>query len=361
MAIGDLLNKAATTNSSAVNQYQTQGGVQSSWQSSTDTSNSIFDNFKNEFTDWINDEDKICEDENNDGILDWKEIAESFGKGLCGVVKTAVKHPIATGLTVAGGIALTVATGGAAAPVLCAAGATIGAGTIAYGGYKAATAETDAEAKQAWETIGNGVFGLAASGLSAKSALDSAAKAGIVVDKADDINALQACFKATPEAIGTSAKNLFNNTRNILNPGIVNINGSKTLVNGDEVQAATDGIKVLTQDFDNISMHKNTVEVKNVPTSSVNTAISGSSLNDTASAKIINSLNQFTETTMQDWGTWGSLGDMTFTNGSNRIQISNAIGSAEALGLVSQDVSTSSKLFASLIGAEIAMMKKDEE
>ena len=108
-------------------------------------------------------------------------------------------------------------------------------------------------------------------------------------------------------------------------------------------------------------MHKNTVEVKNVPTSSVNTAISGSSLNDTASAKIINSLNQFTETTMQDWGTWGSLGDMTFTNGSNRIQISNAIGSAEALGLVSQDVSTSSKLFASLIGAEIAMMKKDEE
>ena len=319
------------------------GGSQTHYQQKTDDSTSIFGN---EFKSWINGTDKVCEDGQDDGKLSWKETAEAFGKGFCGIIKTAINHPIATGLAVAGGVALTVATGGAAAPVLCAIGATIGAGTMAYGGYKAATAETDAEAKQAWETIGNGTFGVAASVFSAKSALDGASKAGVIADKADDLNALQAtaeCFKVAPKALGASAKNLANNAVNVLNPGVVNINGSKTLVNGESVQSATDGIKVLTQKIENTSSFPNSVDVKKVPTSSISTAINGSSLDDVTSSKIISSLTQFEQTTMQDWGTWNSLGDIKFVNGSNNIHISNACGSGEALGILSQNVSVKSK------------------
>ena len=120
------------------------------------------------FSDWLNNDDKVCTDGFDDGSLSLKETSESFGKGLIGIVKTAVNHPIATGLTLAAGIGLTVLTGGAAAPILVAAGATIGTGMVGYGAYKAATAETDAEAKQAWETIGNGTFAVATSALGAK-------------------------------------------------------------------------------------------------------------------------------------------------------------------------------------------------
>ena len=83
---------------------------------------------------------------------------ESFGKGLAGLAKQAMNHPIATAAAVGAGAVAVVATGGAILPVMVAAGAVAGTGMAGYGAYKAATAETDAEAKQAWETIGNGAF-----------------------------------------------------------------------------------------------------------------------------------------------------------------------------------------------------------
>ena len=165
----------------------------------------------NAFERWWFDVDKVSTDGKDDGKLSAGEKMESFGKGLAGIIKGIGKHPIATAVTVAAGVGLTVITGGAALPVMAAAGAAIGAGTIGYGAYKAATAETDAEAKQAWETMGNGTFALGASAVSAKPALNAASKAGVTSAKiAKDTNIAKATiqtFKTIPEALKMSALN----------------------------------------------------------------------------------------------------------------------------------------------------------
>ncbi len=163
------------------------------------------------FSDWLNDKDKVCTDGKDDGSISFGEGLESFGKGLMGIVKGAINHPIATAVTVAAGVGLTVLTGGAALPVMIAAGAATGAGMIGYGAYKAATADTDSEAKQAWETIGNGTFALATSVAGAKPALNAASKAGVTTAQgAKNMNAFQATvqtFKSAPEALKMSSLN----------------------------------------------------------------------------------------------------------------------------------------------------------
>ena len=65
-----------------------------------------------------------------------------------GVVKSFAKHPIATTATIAGGIALTAATGGAALPVMIGIGVVGGVATIGKGTYDLATAKTDGEVKR---------------------------------------------------------------------------------------------------------------------------------------------------------------------------------------------------------------------
>lgn len=108
---------------------------------------------------------------------------ESFGKGLAGLAKQAMNHPISTAAVVGAGAVAVVATGGAILPVMVVAGAVAGTGMAGYGAYKAATAETDAEAKQAWETIGNGAFAATTSALGAKASLSAAANAGVTSAK----------------------------------------------------------------------------------------------------------------------------------------------------------------------------------
>lgn len=161
--------------------------------------------------DWLDDKDKVCTDGKDDGKLGFGETMESFGKGLAGLAKQAMNHPIATAAAVGAGAIAVVATGGAILPVMVAAGAVAGTGMAGYGAYKAATAETDAEAKQAWETIGNGAFAVTTSALGAKASLNAAANAGVTSAKgAGDMNAVEATLaavKATPEALKVSAMN----------------------------------------------------------------------------------------------------------------------------------------------------------
>lgn len=167
------------------------------------------------FNKWINDEDKVSTDGKDDGKISFKEKAASFGKGLMGLVKTVVKNPLKTAAVVAGGIALTVATGGAALPALVAVGVASGAAQIGVGAYKAATAKTDGEAKQAWETMGNGTFAVASSALGAKSALKAANNAGVTsAAGADEMSMLQAtgqCFKSSGESLKVSGANIKTN------------------------------------------------------------------------------------------------------------------------------------------------------
>jgi len=197
----------------------------------------------NWFSDWLKDKDKVCTDGKDDGHISLTEGLKSVGKGFIGIVKTAINHPVATAVTVAAGAALTVATGGAALPVMAAAGAAIGAGMIGYGGYKAATAKTDGEAKQALETAGNGLFAVATAAAGAKSALSAAEKAGVTsAAGAKSMNTAKAVvqtFKSTPQALKVSAQNIKGNAA-ALATGAVTANSNKLLGSDKYMSKAND-------------------------------------------------------------------------------------------------------------------------
>lgn len=167
----------------------------------------------NVITDWLTDKDKVCTDGNDDGKISFKEKAASFGKGLAGIVKTVVKHPIATGLTIGAGVAITILTGGAALPIMVGIGIVAGSATIGIGAYKASKAETDGDAKTAYEQIGNGVFTLAASVASAKPALQQAQAAGVegIEVSNNPVKNVAQVFKSIPNAAKTSVQNIHGN------------------------------------------------------------------------------------------------------------------------------------------------------
>lgn len=164
---------------------------------------------------WFDDEDKVSTDGIDDGKISFKEGFASYAKGLIGIVKSIRNHPLKTLACIGAGVGIGVLTGGAALPIMAVVGATVGAGTIVYGGYKAATAKTDGGAKQAFETMGNGTFALAASTIGSKQALKAAANAGVKSANGlatnNPITNLANCAKVTPEAITISARNIKGN------------------------------------------------------------------------------------------------------------------------------------------------------
>ena len=166
---------------------------------------------KSSFSIWIHDLDKVCTDGKDDGRISFAEKMKSFGKGLLGMVKGVVKHPIASLLTIGTCIGLTALTGGAILPLLIALGIISGAGMICVGAYNAARAKTDGAAKFAWETMGNGTFVFVSSAIGAKPALRTAAKAGVkAAEGAENLTVAQTItktFKTAPEAVKVSVKN----------------------------------------------------------------------------------------------------------------------------------------------------------
>lgn len=170
---------------------------------------------KSWFEEWLCDEDKVSTDGFDDGKISFEEAMKSFGKGLIGIVKSVIKHPIITLTTIGLGTAATIATGGAVMPVFVTAGTILGAGQLAYGIFSAANAQTDKDAKIAFETMGNATFSIASSALSAKSALNMASKAGVSSAKNfEELNTIESviqCFKSSPEAIMQSGANIKGN------------------------------------------------------------------------------------------------------------------------------------------------------
>ena len=163
----------------------------------------------NVVTDWLQNKDKVCTDGKDDGKIGFWEGTKSFVKGLVGgIPKAMINHPVATVVAVAAGAGAIALTGGAILPVLGAVGVATGVGMAGYGGYKAVTAKTDAEAKQALETMGMGVITTALSVASADKALEKAAEAGVksaqVSEDAGILDKTVQMFKAIPEALTKS-------------------------------------------------------------------------------------------------------------------------------------------------------------
>ena len=160
-------------------------------------------------TDWLQDKDKKCTDKKDDGKLSVLEVGGSLLKGLIGgIPKAIINHPVTSALAIGVGAAAVAVTGGAILPVLGAAGVITGVGMVGYGGYKAATAKTDGEAKQAFETIGLGVTTTVLSVASAEKTLNAASDAGVksatVADDESCIDKTVQMFKSIPEALKVS-------------------------------------------------------------------------------------------------------------------------------------------------------------
>lgn len=127
-------------------------------------------------------------DGKDDGKISFGSKLKNIGKGALKFVtgmfcddngKFSLKRTLTTVAVAAGAVALTVATGGAAAPALVAIGATLSGAQVVKGAVKAANAKTDAEAEKAWQDIGCGATGVVASFAGAKGALKSAGKVDV--------------------------------------------------------------------------------------------------------------------------------------------------------------------------------------
>lgn len=148
-------------------------------------------------------------DGKDDGKISFKEKIKNFGEGLVKPIKTIFSSPknmIITAASIAGGAALIALTGGAAAPVMVAAGLVGGTVQVGKGIYKQVNAKTDNEARMAWQDMGSGTFTIGASAAGAKSSLKAAKVDG--AKNMSTIKAIGKCLVDLPKNIKTSFKNI---------------------------------------------------------------------------------------------------------------------------------------------------------
>ncbi len=134
-------------------------------------------------------------DQADDGKISFGQKIKSFGKGLISPITSMFKSPanfIKGALGIAVGAGLIAITGGAAAPIMVAAGVGLGGLQIAKGAAGAMSAKTDTEAQQAWENMGSGTFAVAGSIAGAKAA---AKASGVNTDSMSALKATKECFK----------------------------------------------------------------------------------------------------------------------------------------------------------------------
>lgn len=148
-------------------------------------------------------------DGKDDGKISFTEKMKNFGEGLVKPIKTIFSSPknmIITAASIAGGAALIALTGGAAAPVMVAAGLAGGTVQVGKGIYRQLNAKTDNEARLAWQDMGSGTFTIGASAAGAKSSLKAAK-----VDGAKNMSTMKAlgkCLVDLPKNIKTSINNI---------------------------------------------------------------------------------------------------------------------------------------------------------
>ena len=151
----------------------------------------------------------VTSDGKDDGKISFSEKMKNFGEGLVKPIKTIFSSPknmLITAASIAGGAALIALTGGAAAPVMVAAGLLGGSVQIGKGIYRQANAKTDNEAKLAWQDMGSGTFTIGISAAGAKSSLKAAKVDG--AKNMSTIRAIGKCLVDLPKNIKTSFKNI---------------------------------------------------------------------------------------------------------------------------------------------------------
>lgn len=157
----------------------------------------------------------VMGDGKDDGHISFGKKLLNIGKGIGNMFKGmffdekgfSISRTIKTVAITAGAVALTVATGGAAAPFLITAGVAMGGIQVGKGIYHSCKAKTDAEEERAWQEIGAGGATIALSAAGAKGAMKAAG--GTVSEGNAITSAVKAtgeCFKYSGEAVLNAAK-----------------------------------------------------------------------------------------------------------------------------------------------------------
>ncbi len=140
----------------------------------------------------------------DDGKISFGDKVKNFAKGLVSPITALFSSPknflIGAGM-IAAGAALTIATGGAIAPLFVALGVTGGAIQLGTSIYKTSKATTDDEARQAYQGIGAGTSAVGMSVLGSKAALKGA---GVDTKGMGFLRATVECFKQVPSSVSKS-------------------------------------------------------------------------------------------------------------------------------------------------------------
>jgi len=177
----------------------------------------------------------------DDGKISFADKVKNFAKGLISPITNMFSSPknflIGTGM-IAVGTALTIATGGAIAPLFVALGVTGGAIQLGSSIVKVHNATTDDEAKSAWHGMGAGTSAVGMSVLGSKAALKGA---GIETEGMSFFDATIACFEQSPSLISKSL-NALTSGEAILNlRGITKV--SKTSQNKQQINESNKVVK----------------------------------------------------------------------------------------------------------------------
>lgn len=162
---------------------------------SVETNSAVYVN--NQADAYVSSSGETCTDGKDDGKIGF---FSALGNAVKGIGKTVVngikgmftdsegKFSLGKTLLSVGTAALCIAVP-AVGVAACAVGGVMGAVQVGKGVYNAATAETDAQAKEAWQNIGGGTFSVAASVVGAKAGI-KAVKATSSAGGAKGISAL---------------------------------------------------------------------------------------------------------------------------------------------------------------------------
>ena len=167
----------------------------------------------------------------DDGKISLGDKLKNFAKGLVKPITamfSSTKNFLIGAGMIAAGAAVTIATGGAAAPVFVALGVAGGAIQLCKGIYNASKAKTDDEAKAAWQGIGAGTSAVGMSVIGSKGALKGA---GVDTKGMGFLKSTIECFKQVPSSVSKSV-NSFTSGKAFTN--IKNIFSSKKTINTEQ-------------------------------------------------------------------------------------------------------------------------------
>ena len=147
-------------------------------------------------------------DKSKDGKFSTSEAMKNFGKGLISPITSMFSSPknIAIGAgMIAGSMILLAATGGAAAPILVAAGIGMGVIQAGNGVYKIIKAKNNDDVEKAFYDIGGATSTIGLSMMGAKSSLK---QANIKTDGLNFLTATQKCFNSS-KSLATESFDVF--------------------------------------------------------------------------------------------------------------------------------------------------------